>query len=73
MWSTVLRCFISCAVISLPYLFFLVFPTFILTTNIFRTAILQKMDTSLGLSSIATLSLGLSMSMSGAGGWMLAE
>lgn len=30
-------------------------------------AILQKMDTSMGLSSIATLSLGLSMSMAGAG------
>lgn len=31
------------------------------------SAIFQKMDTSLGLSSIATLSLGLSMSMAGAG------
>lgn len=30
-------------------------------------AIFQKMDTSMGLSSIATLSLGLSMSMAGAG------
>jgi len=30
-------------------------------------AIFQKMDTTMGLSSIATLSLGLSMSMAGAG------
>ena len=32
-----------------------------------RTAIYQKMDTSMGLSTIASLSLGLSMSMTGAG------
>jgi len=36
-------------------------------TVMFFTAIFQKMDTSMGLSSIATLSLGLSMSMAGAG------
>lgn len=35
--------------------------------GILLPAIFQKMDTSMGLSSIATLSLGLSMSMAGAG------
>ena len=38
-----------------------------LTERLLFVAIFQKMDTTMGLSSIATLSLGLSMSMAGAG------